>query len=361
MIPKIKMLGKKVVEWIKGFFQRLKHSQLKEKLSNAAKHLWSSSDNRILLILIAAVLVLLIIAVVLLLGVDWKQTVGICYGADTDPSNAAYRQLLEQSLAGRGFEVIVTDASGDQAVQLQQIQQMKARRCKALAVEPVMVSAGEELSQVLENTGFPTVLLNRQPEGMEETPYVGADPLMPGTLLAQMVLELPDGGDINGDGVVSYLLLQGSEQDSRGTLLSEGFADSVSNSQLLSTQYGNWTSNGGMEACSRELATFGKDIEVILCSNDLMAIGAASAIADGGWQVGKDVYLFGFGGDQACLQLIREKKVTGTVHTDLNEQVSAVVDALLSQLAGQSAKTLYQPVYTPVTAETADQFLSKTE
>lgn len=361
MIPKIKMLGKKVMKWLKDIWKSLKIPQLREKMVKTAKSLWSSPDSRILLILIAAVLVLLILAVILLLGVDWKHTVGICYSTDTDPSNAAYRQLLEQSLTGRGFEVIVTDAGGDQAMQLQQIQQMKDRRCKALVIEPVMVSAGEELSQVLKKAGLPTVLLNRQPEGMEEIPYVGADPLLPGTLLAQMVSELPDGGDINGDGVVSYMLLQGSEQDSAGTLLSEGFAAGISGTQQLAIDYGNWTQKGGMEACSRKLAIYGKDIEVILCSNDLMAIGAASAVADGGWQVGKDVYLFGFGGEQEGLQLIRENRMTGTVHTDLNVQISAVLDALLSQLAGQSPDALYQPAYTPITAATLEQLFSKTE
>ena len=349
MIPKIKMLGKKVISWGKGLLQKL-HQQLQT--------LWSASDSRILLILIAAVLALLILAVILLFGIEWKTTVGICYGTPTDPSNAAYRQLLEQSLTQRGFEVVVTDASGDQARQLEQIENLRSHRCKAMLIEPVMVTAGEELSRVLEKQGVPIVLLNRQPEGLEHMPFVGADPMLPGHLLGQMVGGLSDGGDINGDGVVSYLLVQGAQKDSAGALLAEGFAQNVENCQQLSVSYGNWTKNDSAEACSQQLATYGKDIEVILCSNDAMAVGAAAAVSNGGWQVGEDVYLFGFGGDAECLQMIRDQKLTGTVHVDMPEQVSAVIHELLAQMGGQTTKTQYQPSYTAVTAENADEFLN---
>ena len=56
-----------------------------------------SSAGKILAVVLsaAAVLALLILAVILLFGIEWKTTVGICYGTTTDPSNAAYRQLLE--------------------------------------------------------------------------------------------------------------------------------------------------------------------------------------------------------------------------------------------------------------------------
>lgn len=358
MIPKIKMLAKKMKAWLKAFWHKADLPQRWKALLSMLKKLWASKENRILMILIAAVLVLLIFAVVMLFSINWKNTVGICYSTDTNASNAQFRQMLETSLAQRGFEVIVADAGGNQARQLEQIGNMIDRRCKALLVEPVMMTAGEELAKAIKAAGRPTVLLNRQPDGLENIPCIGGDELLPGCVLGQMVASLPDGGDVNGDGVVSYLLLQGSQQDSAGDLVSEGLAEKMENIQLISVCYGDWTEEGGKEACGRELGTYGKDIEVILCTNDAMAVGASHAIADGGWQIGKDVYLYSLGGGEQALQMIRNGQMTGTVYTDLNSQVGAVLDALLSQIKGQTPKTQYQSAYTPVTAENVQQYIS---
>lgn len=357
MIPKIKMLVKKMITGLKGAWQAANLPQRGKKMLSWLKKLWSSSENRVLLILIAAVLVLLIAAITLLFGINWKNTVGICYSTDTNPSNAATRQMLENALAARGYEVIVTDAGDNQARQLEQIQDMADRRCKAIVVEPVMMTAGEELAQAIKRAKLPTVLLNRRPDGLEQIPCIGGDECPPGTVLGQMVAALPNGGDINGDGVVSYLLLQGSEQDDMGELLSEGLAENIESIQLVSVSYGAWTEDGGREACSQEYATYGKDIEVVLCTNDAMAIGASAAIADGGWIVGQDVYLYGIGAEQKALQMIRDGEMTGTVYTDENGQANAVIDALLSQIAGQTPQTQYAPICTPVTADNVRQFL----
>lgn len=337
MIPKIKMLLKKGVTGV--------------------RNLWASSENRILLILIAAVLALLILAATMLFGIEWKNTVGICYSTDTNPSNAEYRQALENSLAEKGYEVIVTNAGGNQARQLEQILDMAERHCKAIVVEPVMLTAGEELAQTIEKAGLSTVLINRRIDGLEHIPCIGGDELLPGSVLGQMVTALPDGGDINGDGVVSYMILQGSEQDPVGELLSEGLAENTKNIRLISTGCGGWTEDGGAEACRQEYAAYGMDIEVILCTNDAMAIGASAALADGGWQIGRDVYLFGIGGEQKALQMVRDGEMTGTVYTDPNEQANAAVEAVLSQIAKQTPETQYEITYTPVTAENVQQLL----
>lgn len=325
------------------------------------KKILSSPKNRRLLILIAVALMLLALAAILRFGVDRKKTVGICYSTVTDPSNAVSRQTLEKALAERGFEVVITNAGGNQARQLEQIQAMAERRCKAIVVEPVMLTAGEELSRAIGKAGLPAVLISRRIEGMEHIPCIDGDQFMPGRVLGQMVLELPDGGDINGDGVVSCLLLQGSEQDAMADRLFDGFAEAMGNAQLLSVSYGNWTKDGGKEACSRALGTYGKDIEVILCTSDAMAIGAADGVTDGGWQIGRDVYLYGLGAEQEALRLLQDGEMTGTVHIDWTAQANGVIDVLLAQIAKENPENRHPEFYTPVTNKNAQHFLQQTQ
>ena len=376
MISKIKMLAKRALRFVKKLWNLVKNKidspkcreligklrAFGKKLHDAVKGLWQTRETRVLLILIAAVLTLLVVVVSLFFNISWSNTVGICYASDTVPSNAAYRQLLEQSLAKQGFEVIVTDADGSVSKQLAQISDLADRRCDAILVEPV--DAGEEITAAVEKTGLPAVLLGCQEnERTVQLPAVGAGVSQYGAMLGQMVLSLPESGDINGDGVVSYLLIQGAEQDTEGTALSESFeaylTESGVTSQLLETDCGNWTGEGGQSACSRQLAAYGKDIEVILCTSDQMAIGAVAAIEDGGRNVGQDVYLYGVGYQTEALRLIGEGMLSGTVYIDYAQQVGAVLDNLLAQLGGPKTEDIYEPFCTAVTAENISQYISE--
>lgn len=377
MIAKIKMLAKKAIGWAKtclvAVAEKIRSSQifnkcmqklqpLAQKLTGFVKTLWTTSENRLLLLLIGAVLVLLVLAVILFFGVDWHKSVGICYRDDADPSNAAYRQVLEQSLAKEGYSVIVADADNDQARQLEQIGQMAQHQCDAIIVEPVMISAGEELSQAIAAAGIPCVLIGRQPEsGAEQIPCVISDTGTHGTLLGQMVAQLPDSGDINGDGIVTYLLLHGTEQNAEGAQLADGFAAAFSGNQiqpqLMSAVWGNWTKDGAKQACSQALAAYGKDIEVILCMNDAMALGAVDAIADGGRSVGADVYLYSIGGQEEACRAVQSGEMTGTLYTDLQQQADAVISAMLAQISGKEGRTVSRAEYVRVTQENVGQYL----
>lgn len=324
--------------------------------------------NKRIYIAAAAVVVLLLSIVVILLGVDWNKTVGICYMEKTDESNAAYREALEQTLKQQGMEVLVTVAESDHSKQLSLIQELIDRRCDALIIEPVMLEDGTELLEELSRTKLPTVLIGRSLDDalVESYPFitfVGTDDTQPGKLQAQMVMDLPDGGDVNGDGIISYMIIQGPEEDQLATLRTATFrqtlATSVNESEMLTIGYGDWSADSGLQICRQEMASFGKDIEVIVCGSDRMALGAAQAIEEGGWQLGQDVYLFGIGADEQVLQLIREGKITGTVSSDINLQINAVLTTLINQLGGQSMSNQSSIRQLTVTADNVESFLNE--
>ena len=315
------------------------------------------------IVLAACVAAVLLAGILLFLFFPRSQpvdtdVVGICYRDKVSPENAASRTALENRLRENGLQVIVVDAAGDQSVQLQQIGQLQAQGCDSLLIEPVMTDAAEQLLQTLETAGVPAVLMNRELDQELLTPYtrinyVGTEVAAQGTIQAQMALALPNGGDINGDGVLSYMILQGPENRADATActqaLEAALAASGQEAERVSLVYGDWTLEKGKQLTTQELAAYGKDIEVIFCGNDPMALGAISAIADGGRKIGEDVYLYGMGGTEEARSAVDAGTLSGTVYTDPAAYETAVINAVIAQIKGQTVEKVQIIPYVAVT------------
>lgn len=138
-----------------------------------------------------------------------------------------YRSQLKQYLEETYHaEVIMRNAGGDQEEQNRQISQFISDGCEGIIVNPVKVSAAAGLVNTCGQAGIPLVFINREPKEEEQKRWhenhmavscVGTDSRQAGTYQGEIILELPDKGDINGDGVVSYAMLMGEEgnEDSR--------------------------------------------------------------------------------------------------------------------------------------------------
>ena len=104
-------------------------------------------------------------------------------------------------------------------------------------------------------------------------------------------------GDINGDGKVSYIMIQGDPENIDAQLRTEysvkALTDAGVEVEQLDLQRGDWDRNKGQEICQNDLAKYGDQIEVVFCNNDDMAIGALQAIQAAGRTVNKDIYLVG--------------------------------------------------------------------
>lgn len=304
--------------------------------------------------------VLLVIAVILWLTADKTDTVGICYRESDDMEAAAYRQQLKKSLMAQGFAVIEVYAHEDQSKQIAQIGELARKKCDVLLIEPVMSDAAEELLTAIGQTELPAVLFNRRIDtGLlaqyPQVAYIGAEESQTGQLQVRLMENLPGGGDLNGDGTVSYLLVSGPADHQDANTRTAAFEAELQKSGLqgvqLAKESGDWTQESGRRICSQQLAAFGKDIEVIVCGNDQMAIGAAQAIADGGRTVGTDVYLLAAGGTEEALQMVRQGKLSGTVYLEPSVQIQAITETVLAQFREEPIETVRILPYTAVSAE----------
>lgn len=285
--------------------------------------------KRIIMILLTALLLLMA-------GCDDRQQVGVCFRDCDDPVTQQYRQDLEQALMDAGYAVTVMDAGNDQSKQDRQVAELIKDKVDALILEPVMISALDSIAQQTQEKALPVVFVNREPEvAWENACYVGCDADQPGILQARMALE----GDLNGDGILSYAYISGPEFHLDAGLRSDGCAQELSyagvQAECLALEHTDWTREKGKLRCAAVLAQYGKDVEVIFCASEELALGAIEAIKDGGRTVGENVYLYGIGGQRQSLMLIRSGDLSGTVSEDIPAQTDRVLQTMQALLAGQ--------------------------
>lgn len=287
--------------------------------------------KKILLLSVAVALALLCAALAVFLGTARSQTVGICYRENTNDENSPFRAALEQGLRDRGYQVLTLDADLDQARQLEQLEQLAQRKCNLLIVEPVMTSAQAELLTALERTGLPAVILGspREEQQNPKLSWVHDAAQAAGAMLGRLVETLPAGGDLNGDGAVSYFLLQGPQDHILDGVYATAARQALPEAcQPLQRSHGEFSYEDGLRLGKQILSEFGRDIEVILCTHEELARGAAQAVTDGGWQVGQDMYILCLGAEQAVQSLYSQGFLQGGVYVPVEARTQAVLDAV---------------------------------
>ena len=260
-----------------------------------------------------------------------SPAIGICYG-DRDENSLA--PLLEERLTACGWEVRWTDAGGDQHKQDGQIEKLLQEGCQVMIVEPVMRTTAQSTAQQLQSAGVPGIFLGRRPnntvlESWGKLCFVGCDSAQPGTLQGQILLGTQTAGDLNGDGVVSYVLLQGSEDDLRAQLRAQSCIDAMgAQSRCLRRCSCDGTVSAARAVCARELMYRKDAVEAVFCGSDLLVKGALEAIQNANMKPGRDIYLVGFGAGTGMKELLRKGLLAGTVVEDASAQV-----ALLTQIS----------------------------
>ena len=176
----------------------------------------------------------------------------------------------------------------------------------------------------------------------EKLVYVGCDAAQSGTFQGELILDTPNGGDINGDGKVSYIMIQGDPENIDAQLRTEysvkALTDAGKEVEQLNLTRGDWDRNRGQEIAANDLAQFGDQIEVIFCNNDDMAIGALQAIQSAGRKVNEDIYLVGVDALDAALNEVKAGNMTGTVLNDANGQATEAVNQMEKLLDGTTHK-----------------------
>lgn len=289
--------------------------------------------------------------------------IGVCIYKFDDAFMTTYRNALQEILEGKGYTVTFMDGKNDQAEQNNQINNFIAQKVDALIINPVMTSAADQIIATVKDAGVPTVLINREPtaeqmSAYDKLVYVGCDARQSGTMQGELILDTPNKGDINGDGKVSYIMIQGDPENVDAQYRTEfsvkALTDAGVEVEELDLQRGDWDRNKGQEIAQNDLAKFGEEIEVVFCNNDDMAIGALQAIQAAGRKVNEDIYLVGVDALDAALNEVAAGNMTGTVLNDAQGQAEGAVQAMEDLLGGKTYASGEQSIYVDYVKVTPD-------
>ena len=220
--------------------------------------------------------------------------------------------------------------------------------------------------------GIPVVFINREPDEAEETrwkdekipaTYVGCDARQSGTYQGQEIYETENKGDINGDGKVSYIMIQGDPENVDAQYRTEfsvkALTDAGVEVEELLLQRGDWDQAKGQQIAQDALNQYGDKIEVIFCNNDAMALGALQAIEAAGRTVNEDIYLVGVDALTEAVQNVIDGKQTGTVFNDHFSQAKMAADCAVGYLKGEDIDPVNMVDYIKVTQDNAQEILDK--
>ena len=274
----------------------------------------------------------------------------------------AYFKTLETDTVK--YNITMVDSKNDMAEQTNQIDTFITQGMDVIILNLVQTSSAEVLIDKVVAANIPLILINREPLGETDESYpgiinnpgvcyVGADARQSGTYQGEIVLALDNKGDINGDGVVKYVMVVGDPENPDAQYRTEfsikALTDAGVKVEKLVENVGNWDQAKGNEIVDAALAQYGADIEVVFCNNDGMALGAAAAIEKHGRKVGEDIYLLGVDALTECQEMVKAGTMTGTVLNDHIGQSHAAVDAAVAALKGEALQNYYWVDYVKVT------------
>ena len=279
-------------------------------------------------------------------------------------------RYLTEDLGFKAENVVVQDGKGDQAEQTNQIQNFITQKYDVLILNLVQASSAPEITDMCKEAGIPVVYINREPDAAEEerweseglnATYVGCDARQSGTYQGEEILETANKGDINGDGKVSYIMIQGDPENVDAQYRTEfsvkALTDAGMEVEELLKQRGDWDQAKAQQIAQDALNQYGDKIEVIFCNNDAMALGALQAIEAAGRKVNEDIYLVGVDALTEAVQNVIDGKQTGTVFNNHFAQAQAASDIAVKFLSGEKVDAVNMVNYEKVTQDNAQEIL----
>jgi len=249
------------------------------------------------------------------------------------------------------LKYLLVDGENNQATQTERIDTMISKGVDVLAVNPVDTSAGDVIVEKAKAAGVPVVFFNRMPtkevlNSYDKCWYVGLDALYQGQLEGEMVArewtKNPSRFDTNNDGVLQYVLLTGTPGHSDATDRANGFYSAIKASGIkveeLATQPANWNTAMAVDVTNSMIGKYGDRIELVVCNNDAMALGAVEALKANGLISDKKVVpVIGVNALPETSELIKNGIMLGSILTSTYDCAVAVTEICMNVAQGKAA------------------------
>src|SRR3954447_18620362 len=234
------------------------------------------------------------------------------------------KQSVTREAAKQGVQVVVADAKGDAATQVNQIEDFVTKQVDAIIYIPAGATAAGVPVKDAKKAGIPIVAVDRNPPDEPANTFIASDSVAAAKTLGEHVSK-----ETGGEGSVA--ILQGQIGTTPEIDRNKGFQEALAESpglQVVAKQPADWDQDKGFNLAQNMLQAH-PDISVFFGRADAMALGAAQAVRVA--NVGHKVTIVGFDGDVAGLKAVRD----GTIDATMTQQTQK-----MGRMAVESAQTL---------------------
>ena len=291
-------------------------------------------------------------------------SVAVFYYNYSDAFISNVRNEMDAQWEAMGVTYNNYDGNTNQGTQMDQVNTAIANGANVLVVNAVEASADETTQSIVDaakTAGIPVIFFNREVSddvvnSYDLAAFVGTDPAeaghMQGELIGNYLIENYDAVDLNGDGVISYVMFKGQEnnpeaemrtqyavEDADAILEENGkpalaYYDSAATTKYLVDPNGSWSAAAAQDYMTTILSAYseanGNMVELVIANNDDMGLGAITALETAGYNngTGTTIPVFTVDGLQGIVDAISAGKATGAVGqsaSGLAESVATLV------------------------------------
>ena len=324
----------------------------------------------------------LALAMVMLLGLCASASAAtVMIGWPSEPDSAyltALDSALEQAFLSRSLTPNDTFAGNDFQQQLNRLNEAVLTFASGYAIDVITTpdaDIAKNMVTVARRNGNKPIIFFENPvepdetqaaalfESYEYAAYVGHSAAMAGeaqgAMAAAWLLARYDEIDLNGDGVISYVLFRGDDSEDAGAMTAacldqanaalaaagkpalHYFDANDPNGFVPAGGSGDYVTLYLQNALPYYTEAGGNMIELVLCGSDAMAVGAVAALAGAGYNngAGKAIPVFGAGGTDEAQAAVAAGTMAGTVAKNPEGMAEAVATLMANMLGGQDKLT----------------------
>ncbi|HVE78297.1 MAG TPA: ABC transporter substrate-binding protein [Gemmatimonadaceae bacterium] len=246
---------------------------------------------------------------------EGQFVVGFSQMESDNPWRLAQTKSLRDEAAKRGYQLVVTDAQGQTAKQVSDVEDLIARRVNVILLAPREYQGLAPALQAAKEAKIPVILVDREAAGKpgeDFLTFLGSNFVEQGRRAAEWLAK-------ETNGTAGIVELAGTPGSSVAADRGKGFREELAKHagmKILASQTGNFSRAQAQNVMANIAQSLGKQITAVYAHNDEMALGAIQALRAAGLEPGRDVRIVSVDGQRAALEAIQRGELGATVESN---------------------------------------------
>lgn len=233
----------------------------------------------------------------------------------------------------------IASANGSQLTQNDQVEKFIDKGCDVICVNLVDRTDATVIIDKVKSADIPVVFFNRELvkedlERWDKLYYVGAVAELSGKMQARIITDaLADADrfreiDVNEDGTIQYVMLEGETGHQDALVRTQVSVEKIKSAgfsvEKLGDEIANWNRAQAATKMNALLEKYPWQIEMVIANDDDMALGVIDTLEAAGAE--HFPLIVGVNGTKDALEMIKTKKMEGTVYNDADGQAETIMN-----------------------------------